>query len=94
MHERLFTPDLNRLPFAEMFGRIVDTLAAYHDDNPGFQSLFFGSLTTPALAAASDRLRDECVSRVDWLMSLRMPGVDDDDDLRGRLLTPVRLPEG
>jgi AcrR family transcriptional regulator len=76
IHERLFTPDLNRLPFADMFERIVDTLAAYHDDNPGFQSLFFGSATTPALAAAADRLRDECISRVDWLMSLRMPGVD------------------
>jgi AcrR family transcriptional regulator len=76
LHERLFTPDLNRLPFADMFDRIVDTLAGYHAENPGFQPLFFGSATSPALAAAADRLHDECIARVDWLMSLRMPGVD------------------
>lgn len=76
IHQGLFTPELSRLPFAEMFDRVVDTLAAYHADNPGFQSLFFGSATTPALAAAADRLREECLTRVESLLAVRMPGLD------------------
>jgi AcrR family transcriptional regulator len=76
LHEGLFSADLTHLPFAEMFDRIVDTLAGYHAENPGFQPLFFGSTTSPALAAAADRLRAECIARVEELMALRMPGVD------------------
>jgi len=76
LHEGLFTADLGRLPFAEMFDRIVDTLARYHDENPGFQPLFYGSATSPALAAAADRLHDECIDRVDGLMAIRLPGMD------------------
>ena len=76
LHEGLFTADLGRLPFAEMFDRIVDTLARYHDENPGFQPLFYGSATSPALAAAADRLHDECIDRVDGLMAIRLPGMN------------------
>lgn len=76
LHDGLFSATLAHLPFADMFDRIVDTLATHHAEHPGFRSLFFGSATSPPLEAAADRLRDECIARVDQLMAIRVPALD------------------
>jgi AcrR family transcriptional regulator len=76
IHERVFTADTARLPLAEMYDLVVETLHAFSRSHPGFRPLFYGSPTTaPALAAAAATLHRECVDRVDLMMSHGMPHI-------------------
>jgi AcrR family transcriptional regulator len=75
IHERVFTAETARLPLVELYDLVVETLAAFHRDHPGFRPLLFGSPTEPALAAAAAILHQECVNRVDAMMACGLPGM-------------------
>ncbi|MBI3468667.1 MAG: TetR family transcriptional regulator [Planctomycetes bacterium] len=76
VHDGLFTEEFDRLPLPEVFDRVVDTLAEFHRRRPGFRPLFFGSTTSPQLAAAAAEFHQECIGRVDRSIAKRAPQLD------------------
>jgi AcrR family transcriptional regulator len=75
IHEKVFTPETARLPLAELYDLVVETLAAFYRAHPGFRPLLFGSTTVPALATAAATLHQECVDRVEAMMAHGMPAM-------------------
>jgi AcrR family transcriptional regulator len=73
VHDRLITPEVGRLPLLEMVARVVDGLAAFHEANPGFQPLFFGSTTSIHLATVANELLQECIGRVEAMLAAHAP---------------------
>jgi AcrR family transcriptional regulator len=88
IHDRVFTAETARLPLSELYDRVVETLAAFHRAHPGFRSLFHGSATVPALAAAAATLHQECVGRVESMMAHSLP---DTEPARRRLLADLNV---
>jgi AcrR family transcriptional regulator len=76
VHEQMLGEEAVRLPLAEMYDRIIRSLAGFHATHPGFQQLFYGSTTSKHLAAAADQLKQECTARVENLMAARNPEID------------------
>lgn len=77
LKRELFGPHLLTLPLTEIIERIVDSLVEFHVTNPGCNTIFFGSLTTNELAAASEGLQEETTGRIEELLALRIPGLGD-----------------
>jgi AcrR family transcriptional regulator len=73
IHDRVFTAETARLPPAALYDRVVETLAAFYRAHAGFRPLLFGSSTVPALAAAAATLHQECVDRVEAMMTIGLP---------------------
>ena len=88
VHERVFTVETARLPLEALYDRVVETLAAFHRDHPGFRPLFFGSSTEPALAAAAAMLHQECVDRVEMMMTHGLPSMS---PARRRLMAEINV---
>jgi AcrR family transcriptional regulator len=88
IHERVFTAETARLPLVELYDRVVETLAGFYRAHPGFRALLFGSSTVPALAAAAATLHQECVDRVEAMMTHGLPTVS---PARRRLLADLNV---
>ena len=78
MHERVFGDGGSRLPLAVFYDRLVNAIADFHRSKPGFRSLFYGSTTSPHLAAAARQLHQECIARAEAAIAARAPGLDPD----------------
>jgi AcrR family transcriptional regulator len=76
VHAVVSSAEAARLPPAAFFDQLVDRLADFHCTHPGFLSLFYGSPTSPHLAAAADRLQRECVAGAEASIAARMPHLD------------------
>lgn len=76
LHDQLFNEDTARLPLAAIYDRVVNNLAEFHAAHPGFRPLFYGSTTSPQLAAAAATLHEECIGRVDGMLAVRHPDLD------------------
>lgn len=73
IHETVLTEETARLPMPEVYDRVIRALADFHRTNPGFRGLFFGSPTSAGLAEAARLLHEECVLRVEGMISTRHP---------------------
>jgi AcrR family transcriptional regulator len=76
VHDAVLNEETARLPWTEMYDRIVDALAEFHARHPGFRPLFHGSTTSAELARASAELDGECVRRADAMMAAGLPDLD------------------
>jgi AcrR family transcriptional regulator len=88
IHERVFTAETARLPLAALYDVVVETLAAFYRAHPGFRPLLYGSSTVPALAEAAAMLHQECVARVEEMMTIGMPDMPAD---RRRLMADLNV---
>jgi AcrR family transcriptional regulator len=77
-----------RLPLAVFFDQLVDRLADFHVTHAGFLGLFYGSPTSGPLAAAADRLHQECIAGAEACIAARMPDLD---PVRLRLYATVNV---
>jgi AcrR family transcriptional regulator len=76
VHNTMLDETAAQLPMPELYDRIISTLAHFHATHPAFGTMFFGSTTSPQLAAAADALTEECIGRVDAMMAVREPQLD------------------
>jgi AcrR family transcriptional regulator len=76
VHAVVLSTEAAQLPPAAFFDQLVDRLADFHDTHPGFLALFYGSPTSPHLAAAADRLHRECVAGAEASIAARNPHLD------------------
>ena len=76
LHDRFFDDASIALPLPQLYERIIEMLANFHQRRPGFRPLFFCSPFSPQLAGAAARLHQEVVERVDRLIDRRQPGLD------------------
>lgn len=88
LHDRLLTPEVAQLPLPDIYDRIINALAEFHRQHPGFQPLFHGSETSVHLKAAEDLLSQECISRVEMMIAARHPQLPLD---RRRLLATINV---
>jgi AcrR family transcriptional regulator len=63
------------LPLPVFFDRLVEALAAFHRSEPGFRALFYGSATSPHLAAAARQLHQGCIARSEAVIVARVPAL-------------------
>jgi AcrR family transcriptional regulator len=75
LHERVLGDRANRLPLRVFYDRLVDGIAEFHRSEPGFRSLFYGSTTSPHLAAAAGQLHQECIGRAVAVIADRLPSL-------------------
>jgi AcrR family transcriptional regulator len=68
--------EATRLPPAAFVDQLVERLAEFHATHPAFLSLFYGSPTSPHLAAAAERLHSECVAGAEASIAARLPRLD------------------
>jgi AcrR family transcriptional regulator len=73
MHDRVLSDDATQLPMMEFYDRLVESIAAFQQEQPGFRNLFYGSVANPDLAKAAARLHQECVSRAEKAITARFP---------------------
>jgi AcrR family transcriptional regulator len=73
VHNRVFDEASLRLPLPAFYDRLIDTLAEFHRAHPGFRPLFYGSTTSPELAAAAALLHQECVGRAEAALAAGCP---------------------
>jgi AcrR family transcriptional regulator len=73
MHAVVLSDQAARLPLPAFFDQLVDLLAEFHLTHPGFMCLFYGSPTSPHLAAAAERLQRECVGGAEAAITARLP---------------------
>jgi AcrR family transcriptional regulator len=76
VHDQLFDEAAVALPLPQLYDRIIEMLANFHERRPGFRPLFFCSTYSPRLAGAAAQLHQEVVQRVEKLMDRRSPGLD------------------
>jgi AcrR family transcriptional regulator len=76
VHDAVLNEETAALPLPAVYDRVVDSLAEFHAAHPGFRPLFYGSTTSPALAAAAARLHGECVGRVEAMLAVGYPGLE------------------
>jgi AcrR family transcriptional regulator len=76
VHDAVLNEETARLPWTEMYDRIVDGLADFYAAHPGFRPLFYGSTTSADLARAAAELHGECVRRADAMMAVGAPELD------------------
>jgi AcrR family transcriptional regulator len=76
------------LPLTVVYDRIIRALADFHRQNPGFRPLFFGSPTSAGLAEAASLLHEECISRVENMLSTRFPNLPAE---RRKLLATINV---
>jgi AcrR family transcriptional regulator len=88
LHDAVLTEGTAALPLPEVYDRVIDSLADFHAAHPGFRPLFYGSTTSPALAAAADRLHQECIGPVDQMLAARHPALA---PARRRLLATINV---
>ena len=75
MNEVVLSEQAARLPLPAFFGQLVDGLAEFHTTHPAFLSLFYGSTTSAHLAAAADRLHQQCVAGAEAAIAARFPNL-------------------
>lgn len=88
VHEEVLTPEAAHLPLPVVYDRILRALADFHARNRGFRPLFYGSATSGELAKAGEVLRQECIARVEQMLSIRAPRLDGP---RRRLLATINV---
>jgi AcrR family transcriptional regulator len=75
LHDRFLGGQANRLPLPVFYDRLVDGIAEFHCQEPGFPGLFYGSTTSPHLAAAARLLHQECIARAEAAIRARVPSL-------------------
>jgi AcrR family transcriptional regulator len=75
VHAAVMAKEAARLPFPAFIDQLVERLAEFNVTHPGFLSMFYGSPTSPHLAAAAERLHRECVSGAEASMAVRLPNL-------------------
>jgi AcrR family transcriptional regulator len=88
LHDRVLTEETARLPLSEVYDRVIQALADFYAAHPGFQPLFWGSATSAGLAAAGELLRQECIARVERMLAIRMPELE---ERRRNLLASINV---
>src|SRR5262245_58057798 len=73
--QRVLGEQAHRLPPAVFFDRLVEGIAEFHRSEPGFRTLFYGSSSSPHLAAAARQLHQECISRAEKCIAARLPSL-------------------
>lgn len=73
-----FDPEIARLPLDALIDRVVDPLAAFYVDHPGFLALFAGSDASPRLGAVTAAFHRGVVERAERLLGPRAPGLPRD----------------
>ena len=73
VHDSVLTEDTARLPLPEVYERVLRALAEFYSRNRGFPPLFHGAATNNELAEVGQRLLQECVGRVEGMLSVRAP---------------------
>jgi AcrR family transcriptional regulator len=76
LHAVVLSAEATRLPLSAFFDQLVDRLAEFHETHPAFMSLFYGSPTSPHLAAAAEQLQRECVGGAEMAIASRLPHLD------------------
>jgi AcrR family transcriptional regulator len=76
VNARLLSPEIATLPFPEGLHRVIDTLAEYHANNPGFRLLFCGAMTTGQLARSADDLHKEIAQGAESVLLSCLPRLD------------------
>src|SRR5262249_22161138 len=76
MHVVVLSEEAAELPLADFFDQLVDRLADFHATHPGFLALFYGSPTSPHLAAAAEQIQKECLAGAMAAMGARLPQID------------------
>jgi AcrR family transcriptional regulator len=78
VHDVVLSDNAARLPFPAFIDQLVDRLAEFNVTHPAFLGLFYGSPTSPHLAAAAERLQRECVAGAEASMATRIPHLHPD----------------
>lgn len=73
VHVGVLTAETAKLPLPEIYDRILRALADFHARNRGFRTLFCGPETIGDLASAAAVLREDCTSRVEFMLAMRKP---------------------
>src|SRR5262249_3762104 len=76
VHDAVLNEATARLPWQELYDRVVDALADFYAAHPGFRALFQGSATSADLARAAAELDEECVRRADAMVAAGMRDLD------------------
>jgi AcrR family transcriptional regulator len=76
LHDAILNAETASLPMPAIYDRVIHGLADFHAAHPGFRPLFYGSATAGRLAAAADRLHQECINRVDAMIAHRHPDLE------------------
>src|SRR5262249_39289068 len=88
VHDALLDGETAKLSMEEVYGHMVGALADFHRQNPGFRPLFYGSPTSHGLAEAAHLLHQECIGRVEVMLSRREPGLD---PVRRKVLATINV---
>ncbi len=76
VHAVVLSDRAAELPFPAFIDQLVDRLAQFNVEHPAFLTVFYGSPTSPDLAAAADRLHQACVAGAEMSMAMRIPSLD------------------
>ncbi len=76
LHDVVLSDKAAQLPFPAFIDQLVERLAEFNATHPAFLSVFYGSPTSPHLAAAADRLHRECVNGAEACIATRLPHID------------------
>jgi AcrR family transcriptional regulator len=79
LHDRVLGEQTNELSMPEFYDRLVDGIAEFHRSQPGFAALFYGSTTSPHLAAAAGVLHRECMARAEQTVAARLPTLPEEE---------------
>ena len=65
-----------RLRLPAFIDQLVEGLAEFNVTHPGFLGIFYGSPTSPHLAAAAEKLNRECVAGAEASIAAHLPTLD------------------
>jgi AcrR family transcriptional regulator len=88
LYDTVLTEETARLPWEQVYERAIGALADFHRAHPGFRTLFFGSPIWSQAAQAARKLHQECIGRVERMITVRMPELD---PIRRNLLARVNF---
>lgn len=68
LNERVFTPEVVRLPLPALLDRLVDPFLEMHLECPAYAHLLLGGDASADIAAVTCALEDEIVDRLTWVV--------------------------
>ena len=73
--DAVLAPDRAGEPIVDLVDDVVDALAAFHAEHPGFHAVFYGGHGSPELTGAARRASDAIVHRLEALYGAHRPGL-------------------
>ena len=71
--DEVLSPERAQEPLPDLIEDVVDALAKFHNEHPGFREVFYGASGSADLAAAARDTSDEIVARLEALYGRRQP---------------------